>query len=171
MTSLRMYVKAMPSCVAWSGASTWYCESSPSPGSPSTKNETSSRSAKFETVKDVSIPLRRWASIQRRRSSSVESPTQRAMRSFRDSQSGFGLIQEKLLRWKSGRYAFERSARSLQAQPAAFREVRDDSTPAVWREVLDGMGDLSGGRTPRYDARRCASSGATGGPARGSMAE
>ena len=157
MTSLQMNMNSVPAAALRSGGTTAYCEASPSPVSPITMNDSASSPAKRVIGMFGSTPSRFCACTQRMRSESVGSPNQRAILSLRDSQSGRQLTQENCLRptpgrARSGSYSGVGSAQSVQPQPAASRDVRDERISVVCREALDGKSPPLGGRAT---LRRC----------------
>src|SRR5215217_8345353 len=122
MTSLQRNMKCVFCPHASSGFTTAYCESSPSPVSPTTRNETSSRSVWSSIRSFGSFPASRCISIQRRRSSLLGSPKRFARIWFRDCQRGTGLIQEK------DRRADGDKPTSWHRQPAPASESREEFT-------------------------------------------
>src|SRR5918995_1567597 len=96
MTSLQTTMKSVSCPHARSGLTTAGCEASPSPVSPTTINETSSRPACSATIRSLgSFPDCLCSLIQRRRSSLVGSPNRGTRFWLRDCQRGTGSIQEK----------------------------------------------------------------------------
>ena len=91
-------------------------------------NDSVSSSAHRRTIRSGStFSFVRIAATQRRRSSSVGSPSQRASRSLRDSQSGLGLVQLSDLGLYPSRYSSLTEAAATQStQPAALRDVREE---------------------------------------------
>src|SRR5918998_5558425 len=91
-----MTMKSVSRPRASNGLTTAYCEASPSPVSPTTRNETSSRSACRSRIRSFcSFPVSCWILIQRRRSALVGSSKMRLRYWLRESQIGTGFIQEK----------------------------------------------------------------------------
>src|SRR5918998_2377461 len=130
MTSLQTTIKSVSRPRASSGLTTACCEASPSPVSPTTIKETSSRSACRSRIKSLgSCPASRCISIQRRRSSLVGSPRKGLRYWLRDCQRGTGVIQEN-----DGPPANDMPS-SLQRHPAPASDSREEpaagSAPAV----------------------------------------
>src|SRR3712207_3239974 len=125
MTSLQISMNAVSFPTSSNGGTTANCEGSPSPVSPTTRNEKSSRSARsFRTRFGCSFPTLRWISIQRRRSLLVGSPRRLPTIWLRDLQRGARLSQEKGLLLADIRPL--NLPTSLQVQPAPASESRED---------------------------------------------
>src|SRR5215218_2271598 len=124
MTSLQITIKAVSLPTSSSGGTTANCEASPSPVSPTTSKENSSRSACSSITRfGCSFPALCWISIQRRRSSLVGSPRRLPTIWFRDLQRGTRLSQENFL---LGDKRPLNLPASLQIQPAPASESRED---------------------------------------------
>src|SRR5215218_8120077 len=132
MTSLQITIKAVSLPTSSSGGTTANCEASPSPVSPTTSKENSSRSACSSITRfGCSFPALCWISIQRRRSSLVGSPSRLPTIWFRDLQRGARLSQEKGLLLEDTRPL--NLPTSLQVQPAPASESREDVTAGPTR--------------------------------------
>src|SRR5919107_1263771 len=125
MTSLQMTMKAVSLPTLSIGGTTANWEASPSPVSPTTRNENSSRSlCSWMTRSCCSFPALCCLFIQRRRSSLVGSPRRVETIWLRDLQRGARLNQEKGL--LSADTIPLNLPISLQVQPAPAREARED---------------------------------------------
>src|SRR5918998_6385362 len=128
MTSLQTTMKSVSRPHARSGLTTACCEASPSPVSPTTMNEISSRSAHSSMSRSSeSFPACLCNSIQRRRSSFVGSPNRRTRFWLRDCQRGTGSIHEKDLPPEAG------TPTCSHRHPAPASESREELTAAAVR--------------------------------------
>src|SRR5918999_6493235 len=110
-----MIINDVSAPAASSPGTTAYCDRSPSPGSPSTRNDSSAGS---ETKKSGWAPRANCSATQRRRTSSVGSLNRLAMKSLRDRHSTIGLSQENPRIFLSGsRFSYVPS-RCVSSQPA-----------------------------------------------------
>src|SRR5918998_2505909 len=123
MTSLQTTMKSVSRPRASSGFTSAYWEASPSPVSPTTRKETSSRPACWSRIKSSGRPtVSRCILIQRRRSTLVGSPRKGLRYWFRVCQRGMGLIHEKDGPPEGATLA------SLQRHPAPASESREEPT-------------------------------------------